>query len=268
MSDLELFTYQGRQLRTLLIDGEPWFVAADACKALTLRDTSSAMRLVDEDDRRTLHRSDTPQIWEGIAPQVQMLVVVNESGLYSLIFQSEKDAAKEFRRWLTHDVLPSIRRTGAYSTAIPKTYAEALRAAADEYDRAEAAEARARELAAPAAAWTELAEAAGDWAVSDAAKVLSRDPNITTGERRLFQFMAALGWVYRSYQSGSGQRWQAYQTQIENGRLAEKVGKPFWHEGRGEMVAGVPTVRITAKGLAELHKRLGGSGQLALVASA
>jgi len=264
MSDLELFTYQGRQLRTLLIDGEPWFVAADACKALTLRDTSSAMRLVDEDDRRTLYRSDTPQIWEGIAPQVQMLVVVNESGLYSLIFQSEKDAAKEFRRWLTHDVLPSIRRTGAYSTAIPKTYAEALRAAADEYDRAEAAEARARELAAPAAAWTELAEAAGDWAVSDAAKVLSRDPNITTGERRLFETMHGYRWIYKP----RGGRWRAYQDQVDNGRLVEKVNKPYWHEGRGELVTPDPTIRITAKGLAELHKRLGGSGQLALVASA
>lgn len=123
------------------------------------------------------------------------------------------------------------------------------------------AESLARELQVPASAWNELAESSGDYSVSDAAKVLSRDPNITTGERRLFQSMSSLGWVYR--REG---RWRAYQGQIEIGRLTEKVGRPFWHEGRGEMVAGDPTVRITPKGLAELHKRLGGSGQLALVA--
>lgn len=123
------------------------------------------------------------------------------------------------------------------------------------------AESRARALAAPASAWNELAESAGDYGVADAAKVLSRDPNITTGERRLFQSMSGLGWIYR--RDG---RWRAYQNQVDLGRLTEKVGKPFWHEGRGEMVAAEPTVRITPKGLAELHKRLGGTGQLALVA--
>lgn len=123
------------------------------------------------------------------------------------------------------------------------------------------AESRARELAVPASAWNELAESAGDYEVADAAKVLSRDPAITIGRDRLFSFMAAEGWVYR----GSGRRWRAYQTQVEIGRLDEKVGKPFWHEGRGERVAPDPTVRITPKGLAELHKRLGGTGQLALV---
>lgn len=125
------------------------------------------------------------------------------------------------------------------------------------------AESRARELAAPASAWNELAESSGDYEVADAAKVLSRDPAITIGRDRLFSFMAADGWIYR----GNGRRWRAYQTQVELGRLAEKVGRPFWHEGRGEMVAADPTVRITPKGVAELHKRLGGTGQLALVAA-
>jgi len=73
--------------------------------------------------------------------------------------------------------------------------------------------------------------------------------------------MAGLGWVFR--RDG---RWKAYQTQIGNGRLAEKPARPFWHEGRGELVNGEPTVRVTPKGLAELHHRLGGAGQLARVA--
>jgi phage regulator Rha-like protein len=124
------------------------------------------------------------------------------------------------------------------------------------------AESRAAELIVPASAYQQLIDAAGDYAVDDAAKVLNRDPAIKTGERKLFQFMSVLGWVFK--RDG---RWKAYQTQINNGRLAEKPGRPFWHEGRGEMVNAEPTVRITPKGLSELHRRLGGSGQLALVAA-
>ena len=125
------------------------------------------------------------------------------------------------------------------------------------------AEARAKELEAPAAAWTELAETAGDYEVADAAKVLSRDSSISIGRDRLFKFMQGEGWIYR----GSKSRWRAYQTQVDCGRLVEKVGKPYWHEGRGEQIVPEPTVRITPKGLAELHKRLGGTGQLSMVAA-
>lgn len=126
------------------------------------------------------------------------------------------------------------------------------------------AEAVVTALQAPATAWNELADSAGDYSVADAAKVLSRDPNIDTGERRLYAFMAGIQWVFKSHG-----RWRAYQNQVQLRRLVEKVGRPFWHEGRGEMVAPEPTVRITPKGIEELHKRLGGNAagaaQLALV---
>lgn len=151
----------------------------------------------------------------------------------------------------------------AAAPAIPRTYAEALRAAADQAERAEAAEAKVLELTPPAAAWNELADAAGDYSVADAAKVLNRDPAISTGERKLYRFMAGLGWVFR--RDG---RWKAYQAQVNNGRLTEKVNEPFMRNG--ELFAPAPTVRITPKGLAELHRRLGGTGdgqQIALVAT-
>lgn len=122
--------------------------------------------------------------------------------------------------------------------------------------RVEALTARVAELEPPAAAWNELAEAAGDYSVADAAKVLSRDPNINIKERALFAYMAGLEWVFK--REG---RWKAMRSQLDTGRLAEKVGKPYWHAGREEMVAGDATVRITPKGLAALHKILGGSGQ-------
>lgn len=151
----------------------------------------------------------------------------------------------------------------AAAPAIPRTYAEALRAAADQAERAELAEAKVVELTPSASAWNELADAAGDYSVADAAKVLNRDPAICTGERKLYRFMCGLGWVFR--RDG---RWKAYQAQVNNGRLTEKVNEPFMRNG--ELFAPAPTVRITPKGLAELHRRLGGNGDggtLALAAT-
>ncbi|UVT31585.1 antirepressor [Mycobacterium phage Mask] len=124
------------------------------------------------------------------------------------------------------------------------------------------AESRARELEVPASAWKHMASSDGDYMVRDAAKVLSRDPNIEIGQQRLFKFMQAEGWIYR--ENGA---WKPYQTQIQTGRLAEKLNRPFLNERTGEMEVPAPSVRITPKGLAELHKRLGGSGQLATVAA-
>lgn len=125
------------------------------------------------------------------------------------------------------------------------------------------AEAHAKALEAPAAAWSHMADSAGDYEVADAAKVLTRDPNIKIGRDRLFSFMAAEGWIFRNRNTS---RWKAYQTQVDLGRLTEKLGGPYLHGPSGEMRLPEPTVRITAKGLAELHKRLGGSGQLQLLA--
>ena len=150
--------------------------------------------------------------------------------------------------------------TAPTTRPLPQTYAAALRELATEVEARELAEARARELAVPASAWNELAEAAGDYSVADAAKVLSRDPQISTGERRLFAYMDSIDWLFR--RDG---RWRAYQAQVDNGRLVEKVGKPYVRDG--QMVNGEPTVRITPKGLAALHAKLGGTGQLELIAA-
>lgn len=126
------------------------------------------------------------------------------------------------------------------------------------------AEQRVTKLEPSAAAWDELAEAGSDYAIDDAAKVLSRDPNINIGERRLFAYMQSIGWVYRGHRS----RWRVYQSQVDIGRLAEKIGRPYWCTSLEKLVTPDPTVRITSKGLAELYKRLGGGTQLALVTSA
>lgn len=118
MQNKNLSTFVNDQfgsVRTLTIDGEPWFVAADVCRALGLEQTHKA-----------LHRLDSDEVGGGIkiphpqSPEKMIEVsIVSESGLYSLVLASRKPEAKAFKRWITHEVIPAIRKTGAY--AVPGT---------------------------------------------------------------------------------------------------------------------------------------------------
>lgn len=126
------------------------------------------------------------------------------------------------------------------------------------------AELHAKMLEGPASAWKELVEAEGDYSVADAAKVLSRDPNIDIGRDRLFMFMQSMGWVYRDQFT---RKWKAYQTQLTTKRLAEKASRPVLNPKTGQWQVFEPSVRVTPKGLEDLHKRLGGNGSVALLAS-
>lgn len=100
------FVFQGSVVRSLIISGEPWWVARDVCSVLDVRNVADAVASLDEDERG-IATADTP----GGAQQV---VVINEPGLYSLILRSRKPQAKAFKRWITHEVIPSIRRTGRF----------------------------------------------------------------------------------------------------------------------------------------------------------
>ena len=96
-------------VRAMLIDGEPWFVGKDVATALGYTNPRKALKdHVDAEDKNTV------TIRDGIQGNPNM-TVINESGLYSLIFGSQLDSAKQFKRWVTSEVLPSIRKTGSYS---------------------------------------------------------------------------------------------------------------------------------------------------------
>lgn len=99
-------------VRTLTVDGEPWFVARDVCRALGLEQVSRAMSRLDEDEGGVLkvtHPQNPDKTIE--------LNGVNESGLYHLVLCSNKPEAKAFKRWITHEVIPAIRKTGAYAVS-------------------------------------------------------------------------------------------------------------------------------------------------------
>ena len=107
MNELQIFqSPEFGEVRTTVIDGEPWFVAADVCHALDIGNPSDALNRLDDDERTLVSI-------EG-ASNGKPVNGVNEPGLYSLVLGSRKPEAKAFKRWITHEVIPAIRKTGSY----------------------------------------------------------------------------------------------------------------------------------------------------------
>ena len=131
-NSLQLFENTDWKIRVVMRDGDPWFVAKDVCTCLDL--DTSALRRLDDDEHETLNKSDFALNAES---GNGLFSVVSESGLYSLTLGSRKPEAKAFKRWVTHDVIPSIRKTGSYSVnqtqqrsmmCLPQDYESALEA--------------------------------------------------------------------------------------------------------------------------------------------
>ncbi len=164
MSPVELFTCSGQQVRTVLVDGEPGFVAADVADSLGYSSTVAMTRSMDADEKgvQNLH---TPG-------GEQAFVVISEPGLYDAIFRSRIPGAQEFKRWVKHEVLPQIRRTGQYGSALPSSFAEALELAAAQQRAIEAAEAKIALDAPKVAAYDALMDADGYYPMIAAAKIL------------------------------------------------------------------------------------------------
>lgn len=121
----KVFQYQGAEVRTLVRDGEPWFVAKDVCDILEITNPTMALQRLDDDERSKFNLGRQGET-----------NIVNESGLYELIFGSRKREAQDFKRWVKREVLPSIRKTGSYSVQ-PKTQAELLLMYAEQFVRME-----------------------------------------------------------------------------------------------------------------------------------
>ena len=107
MNELQIFNYNTHQVRTVERDGEPWFVLKDVCAVLGISHITDTAKRMDEDEVGQTEVIDS-------MGRSQSTYVINESGLYNVILRSDKPEAKPFRRWVTSEVLPSIRRTGGY----------------------------------------------------------------------------------------------------------------------------------------------------------
>lgn len=108
MNDLQIFSYQSHEVRTVEMNGEPWFVLKDVCTVLGLTTPARVAERLDADEVSQTHLIDS-------MGREQSTYIISESGLYSVILRSDKPEAKPFRKWVTSEVLPQIRKTGSYS---------------------------------------------------------------------------------------------------------------------------------------------------------
>ena len=187
------------RIRAVSENGEPWFVAKDVCDALGIR-SDTVRKIVDHDDV-TESNPNTIGVVGGRNP-----LLVSEAGFYTLVLKSRKPEAKAFQRWVTHEVLPAIRRDGGYMAAKPdetpeETMARALRIADETMRRqrerieglaAENAELRPKALFADAVAASD-----GTCLVGELAKML-RQNGVDIGQNRLFAWLRDNGWLGKS----------------------------------------------------------------------
>lgn len=116
----QVFNFGDYQVRTVIKEGEPWFVAKDVADILDYSEASAMTRHLDDDDKESVKLT--------VRGQEQEFILVNESGLYSAILKSRKPEAKAFKKWVTSEVLPSIRKQGKYEVkpTVPQSYSQAL----------------------------------------------------------------------------------------------------------------------------------------------
>jgi len=237
-NSLQVFTNEDfGSVRVLAIDNEPWFVAKDVCDALGIA-TNHLRESLDDDEVSNLPITEVGPEFGGRAP-----LIITEAGLYSLILRSRKPEAKRFKRWVTHDVLPTIRKHGMYATpqsiermlADPDTMIATLKALKAERMRADALmEDNARLL--PKATMYDVAiEAEGTMSVTETARYLAQyDKTIT--RKRLFALLRADGLVCKQ---GNAPTKKA----IERGYMVQVMTT------RADGRANAPYARMTRKGM-------------------
>lgn len=202
MNDLKTFTNdQFGSLRTVTIDNEPWFVAADVCKALEISNNRDAMSRLDSDEKADVALTDTSS--NGVT-QTRNYTIISEPGLYSLVLGSRKPEARKFKRWVTHDVIPSIRSHGGYLT--PELTEQVLsdpdtiiRLATDlKKERSARIQAEQRiAMDAPKVLFADaVSSSQDDIPISELAKFL-RQNGVDTGRNRLFDTLRADGYIQK-----------------------------------------------------------------------
>lgn len=248
-TEIQTFNFNSATLRAMAdTAGDPWFIAKDVCDILVIR-TNNLRAILDEDEVTELTNDYSIDIAQngGKSP-----LIISESGLYSLALKSRKPEAKEFKRWVTHEVLPTIRKHGAYMTqqtldkalTSPDFLIQLATKLKEEQEKVKALEPKAKALDAFTGVEDRLL-------VREAAKVLSNS-GTPVSEKQLREWMTANDWIYKH--NGS---WHATAKHCTAGHLVMVMSQKHGTKADGTKFAFPPTVRITRKGLALIHKRLG-----------
>lgn len=196
MNQLQVFNNQEfGQVRTMMIDGSPWFVAKDVCECLDINNSRQALARLDSDEKNSVILNDG-------TPGNPEKGIVNEYGLYSLVLSSRKPSAKTFKRWITHEVVPAIRKHGAYMTG--ETLEQALtspdfliRLATELKTEQEARRLAEQKIEAdkPKVLFADsVAASHGSILVGELAKLLNQN-GIDIGQNRLFNWLRENGYL-------------------------------------------------------------------------
>lgn len=189
MSALQQFVYAGHDVRTIEMEGEPWFVLADLCAVLGLRNATMISQRIDVDALSQAEVIDS-------MGRKQTASIVNEAGMYEVVIRSDKPEAVKFRRWITGEVLPVLRKTGTYTAAsayeLPQSFADALRKLADTHEQLEAATPKVE-------AYEAFMAADGLYSIQAAAKSLGYGPNILFRELRRLGILQGNNLPYQRY---------------------------------------------------------------------
>lgn len=242
-NEIQKFDFKGAPLRTLTDKaGEPWFVAKDVCAILEISNPSDALKRLDDDERSRFNLGRQGET-----------NIVNEAGLYVLVLGSRKPEAHEFKRWVTHEVLPSIRKHGAYMTQ--QTLDKALTSPdflIQLATKLKEEQEKVKELEPKAKALDDFTNIPDALLVRDAAKLLSNDSNIQIGEHELRQWLVDNGWIYRQ----PNQSWCAASSRVRQGHMVMVSSRSHGIHKDGTPFAYPPTPKLTRKGLALIHQRL------------
>jgi len=245
------FDFQEYQVRVVNIDDEPWFVVNDVCKVLEITNTRNVVERIDSDDVRQTDVTDS-------LGRSQMTNVVNESGLYEVIFRSDKPEAKVFRKWVTSEVLPQIRKTGSF-VKTPQTLLEALelaviaeRARVEAEVKAIAAMEEVKELTPKAEEYDAYINSEGMFTLADTAQLLHSTQGQPIGRTRLIKRLRELE-ILCKVATGEGPR--PRQEYLEEGWFERHPAKV---KQTGQIYM---QTYVTPEGISGIYKRLKSFGE-------
>lgn len=235
MNEVQLFNFENHEVRSLLINSEPWFVGKDVAEILSYSNTRKALTdHVDAEDKM-----DGVTIRDSIGRN-QKPVLINESGLYSLVLSSKLPSAKKFKRWVTSEVLPALRKTGQYQVK-ELSGQELMAKALIEAQSVLAAKDKVIEEMKPKALFADAVSASkGSISVGSLAKLLAQN-GIAIGQNRLFAWLRDNNFLIKDGKSKN----VATQRYIDQGLFELKANVTFEN---GETKTHKPTTMVTGKG--------------------
>lgn len=253
-NQLQIFNYNSKQVRTIIKDNEPWFVAKDVCEILEINPSEAVKGRKDrnfEDGLDVDEYKDDIDIVDSIGRR-QKALAVNEAGLYSLILKSRKPEAKQFKRWITHEVIPSIRKYGLYATPDtvekilenPDYMIEILQKYKEEKQKRLEAENRLKEQEPLVLFADTCLKSKDNILVRELAKI-AKDEGIEIGEKRLYNKL-------RSWKIIMSNSTEPYQQYVDKGYFVveeKPIDTPYG-------VKLTRTTKVTPKGQVYIIERL------------